>query len=68
MSNLEETDRARLIELADQVFGNHEKAQLWLSIPDTRFGGETPMDMLATKAGAKLVEEMLIQIDEGAYT
>ncbi|MBV8829535.1 MAG: DUF2384 domain-containing protein, partial [Acidobacteriaceae bacterium] len=31
------------------------------------FEGETPMHMLETEAGARLVEEMLIQIDEGMF-
>jgi uncharacterized protein (DUF2384 family) len=35
--------------------------------PKKRFEGETPMQLLQTEAGARLVEEMLIQIDEGMY-
>jgi hypothetical protein len=32
-----------------------------------RFNGETPMEMLQTEAGARLVEQMLIQLDEGMF-
>jgi uncharacterized protein (DUF2384 family) len=30
-----------------------------------RFRGRTPMAMMATEAGSRLVEEFLYQIDEG---
>lgn len=68
----EETDRlvrvARLIGLAEQVFGDHAKALLWLRTPDERMGGRNPFSMLQTDAGGRLVESMLWQIDEGVYS
>jgi len=33
--------------------------------PKSRFEGKTPVDMLATEAGGRLVEEMIGQIDYG---
>lgn len=68
----EETDRmvrvARIVGLADNVFGNHAKALLWLRQPDERIGGRTPLSMLRTDAGGRLVESMLWLIDEGVYS
>ncbi len=65
----EESDRAvrlaRLVALAEEVFGDEAKAARWLRRPKRRFDGRTPMDLLATEAGARLVEEMLYQIDYG---
>ena len=67
----DESDRivriARIAVLADQVLGDRESASLWLREPRRRFDGRTPIEMLATEAGTRLVEEMLYQIDEGIY-
>src|SRR5258707_12284958 len=68
----EETDRmvrvARIVALAENVFGNLEKALLWLRAPDDRIGDRNPLSMLHTESGGRLVENMLWQLDEGVYT
>jgi putative toxin-antitoxin system antitoxin component (TIGR02293 family) len=70
--SVEETDRmlrvARIILLADQVFGNHEKALTWLRQVDERINDRTPLRMLHTESGGRLVENLLWQIDEGVYS
>ena len=68
----EETERAvrvgRVLSQADLVFGSHDKALLWLRTPDERLNNRTPLSMLPTEAGGRLVESMLWQIDDGVYT
>lgn len=68
----EESDRvvrvARVLNLAEKVFANHDKAMRWLRIPDDRYGERTPLSLLRTESGGRIVEEMLWQIDEGIYT
>jgi putative toxin-antitoxin system antitoxin component (TIGR02293 family) len=68
----EETERAvrvgRVLAQAEQVFGSHDKALLWLRTPDERLNDRTPLSMLPTEAGGRLVESMLWQIDDGVYT
>jgi putative toxin-antitoxin system antitoxin component (TIGR02293 family) len=68
----EETDRAvrvaRIVALAREVFGNHDKALLWLRSPDERLADRAPFNMLQTESGGRLVESMLWQLDEGIYT
>jgi putative toxin-antitoxin system antitoxin component (TIGR02293 family) len=58
----EETDRAvrvaRIVALAEDVFGN----------PDDRLASRTPLNMLHTESGGRLVESMLWALDEGIYT
>jgi putative toxin-antitoxin system antitoxin component (TIGR02293 family) len=65
----EESDRAvriaRIASLAEEVFAEDAKASRWLRKPKVRFAGRTPLEMLATEAGARLVEEMLLQLDYG---
>lgn len=65
----EESDKAvrvaRIASMAEQVFGDSERAWRWLRKPKRQFGGRSPMDMLSTEAGARLVEELVEQIDHG---
>jgi putative toxin-antitoxin system antitoxin component (TIGR02293 family) len=68
----DETDRAvrvaSMLALADEVFGRREKAMMWLRSADDRLAGRTPLSLLQTEAGGRLVESMLWAIDEGVYT
>jgi putative toxin-antitoxin system antitoxin component (TIGR02293 family) len=68
----EETDRvvrvARVVALAEEVFGSRDKALLWLRTPDERIENRNPLKMLLTESGGRLVESMLWQIDEGVYS
>ena len=61
LSDREESDKvvriARITALAEKVFGNEEKAFRWLRKPKRRFASRTPLEVLATEAGAQLVEE-----------
>ena len=70
--SVEETGRmlrvARILALADQIFGNHEKALAWLRQVDERLNERTPLSMLHTEPGGCLVENLLWQIDEGVYS
>ena len=69
--SIDESDKAlrmaRVLALAEDVFANREKALAWMRHSKRRFGGQTPMHMLQTEAGARLVEQMLIQVDEGMF-
>lgn len=58
---------ARVLSLAERVFGDRPKAFSWMRKAKKRFQGATPMEMLQTEAGARLVEQMLIQVDEGMF-
>ena len=67
--SIEESDRAvrvaRILALAAQVFGDQDIAMQELRSTKSLFGDHTPLEMLATEAGGRLVEEWLYQIDEG---
>lgn len=69
--SMDESDKAlraaRVLAYAERTFGSREKALSWMRKPKDRFEGESPMQMLRTEAGARLVEEMLIQVDEGMF-
>lgn len=67
----EESERvvraARVLARAQAVLGDEQAALEWLRAPKRRFEGRAPLQMLSTEAGGRLVEQMLIQIDEGMF-
>lgn len=58
---------ATLLVLAEQVLGDAKAATTWLRQPLTRFAGATPLETAKTEQGARLVETLLTQIDEGYF-
>jgi putative toxin-antitoxin system antitoxin component (TIGR02293 family) len=56
---------ARVIVLSEDVFADRGKAVAWLRKPKSALDGLTPIAALATDTGARLVENMLHQIDHG---
>jgi len=68
---VDESDRAvrlaRVVAQTESVFDNKDKAMRWLRHPMKRFDGKTPIEMLDTDVGSRLVEEALVQIDEGFF-
>jgi putative toxin-antitoxin system antitoxin component (TIGR02293 family) len=49
------------------VFCEPEKAWRWLRKPKIRFDGKSPIEMLATESGARLVDEMIYQLEYGMF-
>ena len=65
----EESDRAvriaRIAALGEQVFGDAERAWHWLRATKRQFAGRSLLQLTATEAGARLVEDLLYRVDEG---
>jgi putative toxin-antitoxin system antitoxin component (TIGR02293 family) len=65
----EESDKAvrvaRIAAMAERAFHDAGKAWRWLRKAKRRFDGKSPVEMLATEAGARLVEEMIVQLEYG---
>jgi putative toxin-antitoxin system antitoxin component (TIGR02293 family) len=79
---LEESDRVirllRVLRATEAVYGSRERALEWLRRPNPRLdpalrnvlfarGGRTPLSLLTTEVGARMVEELLMQISEGVF-
>ena len=68
---LEESDRVkrleRIMEHAEHVFGNREKANRWLRKPNRALDNAIPMELLESETGAHLISEELHAIDFGIY-
>jgi putative toxin-antitoxin system antitoxin component (TIGR02293 family) len=68
---MEESDRvlrvARLLSQAESVYGSRERALDWLRRHHPRLHNRTPLEMSKTDTGSRIVEELLVQIDEGMF-
>jgi hypothetical protein len=53
--------------LADRVFGDEKKANIWLHRPNSSMSGQIPLDLMKDELGAAVVREALEQIDHGIF-
>lgn len=56
---------AHIFAIAESIFACDEKAKRWLFSSKQRFSGKSPMAMVCTVPGTRLVEELLAQGAEG---
>ncbi|SPK70020.1 conserved protein of unknown function (plasmid) [Cupriavidus taiwanensis] len=68
---VDESDKAirlaRILAHAISTFGEAERALRWLRAPQQRLGAKSPLELTSTEQGARVVEEAIIQIDEGYF-
>jgi putative toxin-antitoxin system antitoxin component (TIGR02293 family) len=68
---VEESDRVlraiRVLSLAEAIYGSRERALAWLRKPNARLEDRVPLLLLKTDTGSRIVEELLVQIDEGMF-
>ena len=67
---IEESDRlvrmTRIQALAEDVFGDAEKANRWLREGLGILSGKSPLEVAQTDSGARVIEQILAKIDWGA--
>jgi putative toxin-antitoxin system antitoxin component (TIGR02293 family) len=67
-----ESDRllraVRIAVRAIEALGNEAKAAAWLRTPNRSLRGESPMSLLETDIGARMVERTLGRIEHGVYS
>jgi putative toxin-antitoxin system antitoxin component (TIGR02293 family) len=67
-----ESDRlyrlARIVALADEFLGDHERAVRWLKHPNRALGGIPPIAAIDTELGARQVENILGRIACGGIS
>jgi putative toxin-antitoxin system antitoxin component (TIGR02293 family) len=68
---VEETDRVlraiRVLSSAEAVYGSRDRALGWLRTPHPGLESRVPLSLLKTDTGSRMVEELLLQIDEGMF-
>ncbi len=67
-----ESDRlyrlARIVAIANQYLGDHERAMRWLKHPNRALGGIAPVSAIDTELGARQVESILGRIAFGGIS
>jgi putative toxin-antitoxin system antitoxin component (TIGR02293 family) len=58
---------AEILARATTVFGSQDEAEQWLERPAIGLDQRRPLDLLATPAGVKLVEDHLERLEYGVY-
>lgn len=58
----------RLIDFAEIVFGDKQKAYLWLRKPNNSLEGKCPLDLVHNEPGRRVVEGLLGRIQHGIYS
>ena len=53
--------------IAESVLGNRENALTWLRKRRQAFDGVSALKLMRTEAGGQLVEQNLVQLDEGYF-
>jgi putative toxin-antitoxin system antitoxin component (TIGR02293 family) len=68
---VEESDRViralRVLSAAEGVYESRERALEWLRRANPRLENRSPISLLKTDTGARIVEDLLGQIDEGYF-
>lgn len=59
---------ARIMAMAEEVFGSPAAAAVWLSEKNPVLGDTTPSSLLNTDEGAQRVIELLGRIEHGIYS
>ena len=58
---------AEILTKATAVFGTQQEAEQWLERAAIGLDQRRPIDLLATPAGAKIVEDFLDRLEFGVY-
>ena len=59
---------AEILAKASDVLGSQDEAERWLERPAMALEQRRPVELLATPAGTRLVEDLLGRIEYGVYT
>jgi putative toxin-antitoxin system antitoxin component (TIGR02293 family) len=59
---------AEMLARATKILGSQEAAERWLERPAIGLDRKSPIDLLATPAGTRMVDDYLTRIEYGVYT
>lgn len=59
---------AEIVAKASEILGSQDAAEAWMDTPAMALDQRRPIDLMATTAGAALVEALLDRLDYGVYT
>lgn len=59
---------AEMLARATKILGSQDAAERWLERPAIGLDRKSPIDLLATPAGTRMVDDYLTRIEYGVYT
>ena len=58
---------SKLLEHAENVFGNRDKVQLWFKVPSIVFENHKPIEFIGSLSGMNLINDELVRIEHGVF-
>ena len=58
---------SKVLEYAENVFGNKDKVRLWFKVPSIVFENRRPVELVGSLSGMNLINDELIRIEHGVY-
>ncbi|MDA3939338.1 MAG: DUF2384 domain-containing protein [Spirochaetia bacterium] len=58
---------SKLLEYAENVFGNSEKVRLWFKMSSIVFENRLPVELIGSLSGINLISDELIRIEHGVF-
>jgi putative toxin-antitoxin system antitoxin component (TIGR02293 family) len=61
-------EMAKIYAKASEIFADDEATKQWFKTPNYALGNQTPIDLLDTSFGVKMVNDVLGRIEHGVYS
>jgi putative toxin-antitoxin system antitoxin component (TIGR02293 family) len=58
---------SKLLEHAENIFGNKDKVRLWFKVPSVVFENHKPIEFIGSLSGMNLISDELVRIEHGVY-
>jgi putative toxin-antitoxin system antitoxin component (TIGR02293 family) len=59
---------AKLVQHTYEVFQDEEKVKSWLNTPHRSLRDHAPVDLMKTMTGLRMIDTILVRIEEGIYS
>ncbi|RYE58085.1 MAG: DUF2384 domain-containing protein [Sphingobacteriales bacterium] len=59
---------AKLVQHTYEVFQDEEKVKIWLNTPNRALQDHAPVDLMKTMTGLRMIDTILVRIEEGIYS
>jgi putative toxin-antitoxin system antitoxin component (TIGR02293 family) len=59
---------AKIMQHTYEVFEDEEKVQRWINSPNRALNNQAPVDLMKTMTGLRMIDTILVRIEEGVYS
>lgn len=57
-----------VLDISEKILGSHQQSIQWLKSPAKYLGGERPLELVQTEAGAEAVKSLLFRLEHSVYS